>query len=472
MQKTQMVPIGLSLSDIKEAIKLSWKFYDALKNAPNEAKDMAKDFAILSGVLNQIQDDLNRGNDSAIAAHGERRMRLLESITADLMQTLAEVQTLVDKFRPLVEAGRMSEEIWRKIKFKMSQTKIHSIQKSITAHISAFSLLLTSMGNSSLHRIEAGLKELRLKDNSVEVDFSGSVEESGNPTHYSTTTGAEQDNVEDHTLQQPPSIPLNRTSVLHREPPPNATILPFDPRITDPLGIEVSMQHSKDFLLLIEQLPSTAHADIADVIFSNCKVTCFNFYRLHGLHRTKFGRKDGSHELKLFQISKYPERFPETANDLSLEEWTSKLVHAHGRVNEPDTIHASHLDDYIYSTRFFRDIPRITSLVDAWGKVKVDKVERWLVYSLALCQVLKGWDSLDRLKALWAAIHRPETAFINKALLMPPLLAQPPARADDRAIDDEDGRPSKRARVTEGEMYLPDGVNIYDASDDEDKIRG
>ena len=65
-------------------------------------------------------------NDSAISAHGERRMGLLESIATDLMQTLAKVQTLVDKFR-LVEVRGTSEEIWRKIKFEMSQTKSHSI---------------------------------------------------------------------------------------------------------------------------------------------------------------------------------------------------------------------------------------------------------------------------------------------------------------------------------------------------------
>jgi len=141
--------VGLSPCDFKEAIKLSWNLYDALKNSPKEVADFAKDFAILYGVLNQIQDDLDRGDASAIASHGERRMKLLGSITADLMQTLAEVQGLVDKLRPLAASGRISENIWRKVKFVLvSRGKINGLQKSISAHISAFSLLLTSMGKS------------------------------------------------------------------------------------------------------------------------------------------------------------------------------------------------------------------------------------------------------------------------------------------------------------------------------------
>ncbi|RYP27720.1 hypothetical protein DL767_007557 [Monosporascus sp. MG133] len=424
-----MVPIGLSPSDFKEAIRLSWKLYDALKNAHEEVKDLAKDFAILSGVLNQIQADLDKGSDSEIAAHGERRIKLLESITADLMRTLAEAQTLVDKFQPLATAGRISDDVWRKIKFMMAQRKIHAIQKSITAHISAFGLLLTSMGNSSLRRMEESLRELRLEATSLANDFSGSVDdvENGEPLRGPTKAWAEEDNVAGNTSQQPPGVPPSSPPVLHRQPPPTAKTVLLDHQITDALEIEVGTLPSQEFLLFMDRLPSRAHADIANIIFSNCKVTCFNFYRLHGLYRTKFGREDSSSERKLFQLShlSIPGNFPQTENDFSLDEWISKLVHAYARINEPDAIHASYLYDYMYSTKVFGRIPQITSLVDAWGKVKVDAVEECLVYSLALCRVLKGWGSLDRLKALWAAIHRPESPFINKALLMPPPLRSP-----------------------------------------------
>lgn len=98
--------------------------------------------------------------------------------------------------------------------------------------------------------------------------------------------------------------------------------------------------------------------------------------------------------------------------------------------------------------------------MDPWGKLKVDVVEKCLVYSLALCQVLKRWDSLDRLKALWDAIHQPESPSINKTLLMPPSSEYfPLARYEHPGVDEEeDHRPSKRARVEE-DSDQSDGIS-------------
>ncbi|RKL27770.1 hypothetical protein BFJ72_g12898 [Fusarium proliferatum] len=194
----------------------------------------------------------------------------------------------------------------------------------------------------------------------------------------------------------------------------------LDSRITDALEIKVGTLPS-DFM---KHLPSTAHADIADIIFSNCKVACFDFYRVHGLYRTKFGNRDGPFDQKLFQISALP-WFPLTPNDLELHEWTSKFVDAFKRINEPDSFCSSSLREYIPS--IFSHITKITNLVDAWQKVKVNMVEECLVYSLALCWILNGHHSLDRLKALWAVIHQSELRSIDKAQLMPPPSAYPPA---------------------------------------------
>jgi len=256
---------------------------------------------------------------------------------------------------------------------------------------------------------------------------------------------AEGDHVAGNASPQPPGIP-NYSPIL--QPPISKTGL-LNSEITDALGINVSTFPSQDFLLFMEQLPSTAHAYIADIIYSNCQLTCFNFYKYHGLNRTKFCHTDGEYARRLFQISDLRGSFPQNPNQLSLEEWTNKLVHAYGRLNQSDTIHASHLNDPMYSTKVFHLIPKITNLVDAWGNVKAEVAEECLVYSLALCYLLKGWASFDPLKALWAVIHQPELPFINKALLMPPSFSHPPVRDDYVTIAEEDHHSSKKARVEE-----------------------
>ncbi len=95
-------------------------------------------------------------------------------------------------------------------------------------------------------------------------------------------------------------------------------------------------------------------------------------------------------------------------------------------------------------------MPKITSFVDPWGKVDANRVEECLIYSLGLCLSLNHCGSVGRLRALWAAIHRPEAPFIDKEWLMALLPAQPHAGGKRSAAKEEgedDRLPSKRARM-------------------------
>lgn len=143
----------------------------------------------------------------------------------------------------------------------------------------------------------------------------------------------------------------------------------------------------------MKHLHSIAHADIAGIIFSNCKVARFDFYRVYGLYRIKFGNEGGPFDQKLFQISTLS-WFPLTHNDFELYEWTSKFVDAFKRINEPDSFCSSSLREHIPSINIFRHITKITNVVDAWQRVKVNMVEDCLVYSLALYWRLNGYHSL------------------------------------------------------------------------------
>lgn len=135
---------GVSITDLKEAISLTWGLYNSLKDAPQEIKDLAKDLATVYGVINQIQDDLN-ATKSNILAHGEDRLKMLQSMTQGLNATLREVQDVVDKFRPMTEVPK-SERLWMKLKWVVSQKRIKRVRQDLSFHISAFTLLMTSMG--------------------------------------------------------------------------------------------------------------------------------------------------------------------------------------------------------------------------------------------------------------------------------------------------------------------------------------
>ncbi len=152
---------GFSITDLTEVIKLSWNLYTALKDGPEDIKNIARDLTTVYGVLNHIQDDL-QSRDSAIKSHGEGRMKMLRSMTVNLKATLGEVQKLVDKFRPMAAGSKVSEQLWIKVKWIAGQHKIKRLHQDISFHISSFNLLKTSIGNLVLCNRDAYCRERAL----------------------------------------------------------------------------------------------------------------------------------------------------------------------------------------------------------------------------------------------------------------------------------------------------------------------
>ena len=137
---------GCSVGDLIAVTKLAWKLYETLKECPQEIKDLGHDLATIHGVLSHIQDDLE-SNESAIRAHGEGRIKMLDSMVKNLMATLKETEKAVDKFRPLAAGSKLSmQQVQIKLKWVVGQKKIKRIHQDVSLHISAFNLLLTSMG--------------------------------------------------------------------------------------------------------------------------------------------------------------------------------------------------------------------------------------------------------------------------------------------------------------------------------------
>ena len=263
---------------------------------------------------------------------------------------------------------------------------------------------------------------------------------------------------------RPPAVvpPRSPFGAPRQQALPSTKAALISAEVTDVLEITNCATPCQDFVLFMDRLSGRAHADIADVadpmdivdiIFSNCKAACFGFYQLHRLYRAQFGDGDSWKDQKLFQLSKSkppaPDRFPQTPDDLDLEDWIAKLTRVFARINKTDTVYSTEVYDLSYWGRIFGHVTKIPHLVDSWGEVRIEVMEEYLIYSIALCQVLGRWHCRGRLRDLWLAIHRPELPFINKARLMPPSLAKRPERDGDSEVGEEDSRASKRVRVEE-----------------------
>ena len=176
----------------------------------------------------------------------------------------------------------------------------------------------------------------------------------------------------------------------------------------------VVMMPSQDFESNARLVDPSLHGILAEVIFSNCRAACFDFYRTNGLWRTKYGRNDSIYEPKLFQL--VTGDFPQSAQDLNLRDWLVKIRRA-ARWNENDAIGAGDVHDFLGLGDLFSRMSRICSLLDHEGKLDFENFEQNLLTSLELCRQINGWEYFGRLKVLWEELHKPSTE-LNLGLIL------------------------------------------------------
>ncbi|KAK6366984.1 uncharacterized protein PV06_02993 [Exophiala oligosperma] len=412
---------GFSITDFKEVIKLSWDLYVSLKEGPEEIKNIARDLATIYGVLNHIHDDIS-GDDSAIKAHGEGRVKMLQTMTLKLKATLDEVQRLVDKFRPMAATSKIPEQLWIKVKWVAGQKRIKRIHQDISFHISSFNLLMTSMGNSSLRRIEAGLQEMRFDSHKG----SESLKSARTNTWTTETTARDDDqdgdvdnevevddeDVEDDQRMVPaPSPQSNGHQRKPRSPPTGTANTPAQDVNSDngvpfnwPKGLTPAVTlRSPEFVARIESLSTGEQSQLAEIIFANCRTACFDFYRNNALWRAKFATSDTSHDRRLFELDNGT--FPKTPNDLDLVQWLLKIRYTTSSIAPPDAVSTMAFWDYNGMHSTFAWSTRIPALIDVFDKIDTDVFEECLLCSIHLCQHLQAWNAAGRLKALWKMIH-------------------------------------------------------------------
>lgn len=139
-----------SVGDVLAVATLARNLYELLKDCPDEVERISKDLAIVYGILHHITEDLVTP-ESAIKAHGENRIRMLEAMVKDLHKTLDQIKKLVERYRHLdhrdgkTTASKM-DQVWMRLKWVIGERKIKRLHQDISIHISRFGLLMTSMG--------------------------------------------------------------------------------------------------------------------------------------------------------------------------------------------------------------------------------------------------------------------------------------------------------------------------------------
>lgn len=166
---------------------------------------------------------------------------------------------------------------------------------------------------------------------------------------------------------------------------------------------------TKEIELFLKRLQSVQHEEIAEVIFANCRLAAFEFYRGNDLKRTKFDTKDKRDDPRLFQLPNG--KFPQTPDDLDLRSWICKIQHASGRrINEHDSVSVTAIRDYFSKDRYhFGKALNILRMLHPWKTLNPEEFEPSLCYAISWCRHLYASDCENRLNSLWVEIHQPIT---------------------------------------------------------------
>ncbi|KAL8659283.1 MAG: hypothetical protein Q9202_007201 [Teloschistes flavicans] len=153
-----MSGLNWGVGDLLAVTKLAWDLYHncylVAREAPDDFRQLVNELASLQGVLRTLRDDVN-SDKSFLERLGDSRKETLERCVGSCFDTLKRLQSLVIKYRELgVGDGK---KFWTQLKWVNKQKEIADLKSRIMVNSCNLSLCMTSIGNSSLARIETSM---------------------------------------------------------------------------------------------------------------------------------------------------------------------------------------------------------------------------------------------------------------------------------------------------------------------------
>ncbi|KAI5782058.1 hypothetical protein DFH27DRAFT_488134 [Peziza echinospora] len=168
--------MSIAIGDILALTQLAWNLYRKCyvvgKDAPSEFLNLTSEIATLSQSLKMLEEEL-ANPESILVRAGEDRQRMVAEMVRRVGGTLGELERFAGKYAGLGRgAGEKGEKgggggwrkrFWEKFKWSLDAADMEGLRSKLVYHNGVISLLLTSVGNSSLQRIEENHGRLERK---------------------------------------------------------------------------------------------------------------------------------------------------------------------------------------------------------------------------------------------------------------------------------------------------------------------
>lgn len=129
--------------------------YSVARAAPQDLKELSSELSVLSQSISILVEDLNNPNSTLIMA-GDSRVKLVTEMMAGAKETLTKLQDFAKKHgvirtddRPKVKKG------FDRLRYAKDASALNSLRSKLVYHNGVLNLLLTSVGNSSLERLQS-----------------------------------------------------------------------------------------------------------------------------------------------------------------------------------------------------------------------------------------------------------------------------------------------------------------------------
>ncbi|KAK1140607.1 hypothetical protein N8T08_010245 [Aspergillus melleus] len=208
--------------DIVTLTKTVWDLYHSCylvaRDAPDGFRKLVDELASLQGVLCTLRDDV-QSNTMFFEDLGLDRKRTLQRCLTGCFKTLQRLKDLITRYRNMGVGD--GTQFWQKVKWATQRCQIDELKSKIMVHRCNLSLCMSSIGNSSLERIEKSMIDALDRDRSLSTSDSPPQDEeqlssSSSPRRRSASINSDGQSEIDlrsvsYTICAPPSTPAMRS---------------------------------------------------------------------------------------------------------------------------------------------------------------------------------------------------------------------------------------------------------------------
>ncbi|KAH8427342.1 uncharacterized protein LDX57_005056 [Aspergillus melleus] len=205
--------------DIVTLTKTVWDLYHSCylvaRDAPDGFRKLVDELASLQGVLCTLREDV-QSNTMFFEDLGVDRKRTLQRCLTGCFKTLQRLKDLITRYRNMGVGD--GTQFWQKVKWATQRCQIDELKSKIMVHKCNLSLCMSSLGNSSLERIEKSMIDALDRDRSLSASESPPQDEepfSSAPQRRSASIDSDEQSEIDlrsvgYTICAPPSTPAMR----------------------------------------------------------------------------------------------------------------------------------------------------------------------------------------------------------------------------------------------------------------------